>query len=168
MRPAGNLAGTDGRAEPTKTSRLTGVSKLMSLQKEANMDTTHFSNRSQSGGALSRDFDAGRYDFSVSPEDFFDSKISLSTVCPETTLMYAVVEDAFQCFQRRFENENPGIQRAARQAEEWFFKNDSHEFFSFVAICTALGLEAEVIRKRLMYLRRAREGSVRAPANPVK
>jgi len=68
----------------------------------------------------------------------------------------------------RFENENPVIQRAAGQAEEWFFSNDDHELFSFVAICTALGLEPEVIRKRLMYLRRARAGSVRAPANPVK
>lgn len=123
------------------------------------MYTTMPTRRNQSARTLSTDFDVGRYDVSVSPEDFFNSNVSLSTVCPETALMYAVVEDAFQCFQRRFENENPVIQRAAGQAEEWFFSNDDHGLFSFVAICTALGLEPDFIRKKLDYLRRSRPGS---------
>ena len=33
-------------------------------------------------------------------ENFFDSQINLSAVCPETALMYAVLEDAFLCYQK--------------------------------------------------------------------
>ena len=33
-------------------------------------------------------------------EGFFDSQINLSAVCPETALMYAVLEDAFLCYQK--------------------------------------------------------------------
>ena len=33
-------------------------------------------------------------------EQFFDSRVSRVKVCPETALMYAVLEDAFRCFIR--------------------------------------------------------------------
>jgi hypothetical protein len=75
-------------------------------------------------------------------EEFFDSRIRLATVCPETALMYAVLEDAFSCFHGQ-------IKRQARRAEEWFFKDDSKSLFSFVSICKVLELEPEHIRKRL-------------------
>jgi hypothetical protein len=80
----------------------------------------------------------------VFPEQFFNSRVS-TTVCPETALMYAVLEDAFLCFQKRFENERRSIQRA-RQAEEWFFSDDSRCLLSFVSICEGLGLEPAFIR----------------------
>ena len=41
---------------------------------------------------------------------FFDSRISLAAVCPETALMYAVLEDAFLCFQKRLEKERRFIE----------------------------------------------------------
>jgi hypothetical protein len=88
---------------------------------------------------------------SVRPEEFFNSRVSLATVCPEAGLMYAVLEDAFVCFQKRFETNIRSIQQA-REAEEWFFSDDSHGLFSFVSICDALGLEPEFMRKRLKQL----------------
>lgn len=75
-------------------------------------------------------------------EEFFDSRIRLATVSPETALMYAVLEDAFFCFQGR-------IKQHARQAEEWFFSDDSNSLFSFVSICVVLEVEPEYFRKRL-------------------
>ena len=75
-------------------------------------------------------------------EVFFDSRIRLATVCPETALMYAVLEDAFYCFR------GP-IEQQARQAQEWFFSDDSKSLFSFVSICDVLELQPEYIRKRL-------------------
>jgi hypothetical protein len=75
-------------------------------------------------------------------EEFFDSRIRLARVCPETALMYAVLEDAFFCFQGQ-------IKPQARRAEEWFFNDDSKSLFSFVSICGALELQPEHIRKRL-------------------
>src|ERR687891_806038 len=74
---------------------------------------------------------------SVLPEQFFDSRVKLATVCPETALMYAVLEDAFLCFHKQFEAEPRFIQRA-REAEDWFFSDDFGWFFSFVSVCDAL------------------------------
>ncbi|MGH7825872.1 MAG: hypothetical protein ACREQ7_11940 [Candidatus Binatia bacterium] len=87
---------------------------------------------------------------SVLPEEFFDSRVKLAAVCPETALMYAVLEDAFLCFHKQFETEQRFIQ-LAREAEDWFFSDDSRWLFSFVSVCDALGLEHEHIRKGLKH-----------------
>jgi hypothetical protein len=87
---------------------------------------------------------------SVLPEQFFDSRIKLATVCPETALMYAVLEDAFLCFHKQFEAEQRFSQRA-REAEDWFFSDDSRWLFSFVSVCDALGLEPRYIRQKLKH-----------------
>jgi len=83
-------------------------------------------------------------------EQFFDSRVSLVRVCPETALMYAVLEDAFLCFQKKFETEQRFIQRS-QEAEKWFFSDDSRWVFSFVSVCNALELEPEYIRKKLKH-----------------
>lgn len=90
--------------------------------------------RAASGGAL--------------PEKFFDSRIRLAAVCPETALMYAVLEDAFLCLHQQFTAEPSSILRA-REAEEWFFDDHSRRLFSFLSICDALALEPRFIRKKL-------------------
>ncbi len=87
-------------------------------------------------------------DVSVPPEKFFNTRVRLAIVCPETALMYAVLEDAFLCFQKQFETEQPFIRRR-REAEDWFLSDDSRRLFSFVSVCRALGLEPEYMRKRL-------------------
>jgi hypothetical protein len=43
-----------------------------------------------------------RSNINALPEQFFNTRISLANVCPETALMYAVVEDALLCFQETF------------------------------------------------------------------
>ncbi|HEY7321388.1 MAG TPA: hypothetical protein VIE89_27805 [Candidatus Binatia bacterium] len=83
-------------------------------------------------------------------EEFFDSRVNRVKVCPETALMYAVLEDAFLCFHKQFETERRFMRRA-REAEEWFFSDDSHWLFSFVSVCDVLGLEPYYIRQKLKY-----------------
>ena len=87
---------------------------------------------------------------SLLPEQFFDSRVKLAAVCPETALMYAVLEDAFLCFHKRFEKEPQFIERA-RDAEDWFFSDDSRWLFSFLSVCTALELNPNFIRKKLRH-----------------
>ena len=87
---------------------------------------------------------------SMLPEQFFDSRVKLAAVCPETALMYAVLEDAFLCFDKRFEKE-PQFNERAREAEDWFFNEDSRWLFSFRSVCAALGLEPYYIRKKLRH-----------------
>lgn len=87
---------------------------------------------------------------SARPEEFFDSRVKLAAVCPETALMYAVLEDAFLCFHKQVETEQRLVQRA-REAEDWFFSDDSRWLFSFVSVCDTLGLEQEYIRIKLKH-----------------
>ncbi len=114
--------------------------------------------QSQSPQPVSADWDSWYerpFDVSALPQ-FFDFVTSLAPVCPEAALMCAVLEDAFLCFKRQFETEKRCIPRTAQEAEEWFFSDDSHGLFSFVSICTVLGLEPEFIRKRLKHSSQSR------------
>lgn len=45
----------------------------------------------------------------------------------EAALMRAVLEDALECFQMKFDIERPLAKRKAREAEEWFFNDDSSD-----------------------------------------
>jgi hypothetical protein len=91
---------------------------------------------------------------SVQPEKFFAYQISLAKVCPETALMYGLLEDAFLCFHKGLETDGQST-RQAQQAEQWFFRDDSDWLFSFVSVCKALGLEPNVIRDGLRHWNQA-------------
>jgi hypothetical protein len=96
------------------------------------------------------------------PEQFFDTQISLATVCPETALMYAVLEDALLCFQDHFAIGMPHRQqRWAQEAEKWFFSDDRHSPYSFVGICDGLSLDSADIRKKLKHLESSPMRSIR-------
>ena len=86
------------------------------------------------------------------PEQFFDTRISLASVCPETALMYAVLEDALLCFQQKFVGSPHQQQCRAQETARWFFSNDQHSPYSFVRICAELGLDPEDIRNKLKFL----------------
>jgi len=91
------------------------------------------------------------FDVSALPKQLFNSRVRLTTVCPETALMYAVLEDAFVCFYKQFDLPTLDDQRRAQEAEDWFFSKDSRWLFSFVSICDSLELEPEYLRKRLKH-----------------
>jgi len=87
-------------------------------------------------------------DVSLPPGEFFDTRVPLATVCPETALMYAVLEDALLDFQKQFEVDRRRNQQA-RQAEAWFFSDDFDWPLSFVSICDVLRLQPKFIRTKL-------------------
>ena len=131
--------------------------RLNSKRREVNHDTmntkripAHRSRSPQPASGYRDPWYERPSDVGALSEQFFDSPVSRIKVCPETALMYAVLEDAFLCFHKQFETERRFMQRA-REAEEWFFSDDSRWLFSFVSVCDALGLEPEYIRKKLKH-----------------
>ena len=92
----------------------------------------------------------------VMPEQFHNEPGSQYRQGPEARLMQAVLEDAVWCFQQQFLPSCVNGRRLAREAEWWFFKDTSDSPFSFVQICTVLGLEPEYLRRGLQrwYLQR--------------
>jgi hypothetical protein len=119
--------------------------------------TTHRSRSPQpvpaeAGPPVSADWDPWHEplsDASVLPAQFFSPQTSLYTGRPVATLLRAVLEDALTCFQKQFVTEGRGVQRMAREAEEWFLSDDAHWPFSFVSVCAVLGLEPESVRQQL-------------------
>ena len=82
----------------------------------------------------------------VLPEQFF-GPAKPHSARGKVALMHAVLEDAFNCFQKLFSaTTGKRSQRLAREAERWFFDDDTRWPFSFVNICAVLGLDPEYIR----------------------
>ena len=84
----------------------------------------------------------------VLPEQFFSSP-QMQPDRPETALMRAVLEEALTCFQYQFYARRTGAQQLAREAEKWFFSDDTSWPFAFVNICSVLYLEPNYIRRGL-------------------
>jgi hypothetical protein len=85
----------------------------------------------------------------ILPEQFYASPYSTSAKRPEVVLMQAVLEDAFACFQGQFINTSTRSLRLAREAEIWFSSNATDSPFTFVNICTMLGLDPAYVRRGL-------------------
>ncbi len=90
----------------------------------------------------------------VHPAQFYCSPIRSSTTSGEIALMYAILEDAVDCFRKQFVSTKRRDLRLAREAEEWFLSETDQWLFSFVNICAVLGLEPGYIRMGLNRWRR--------------
>ncbi len=85
----------------------------------------------------------------VLPEQFYSPSFASQVERPEASLMRAVVEEALTCFQNQFYIRHCEAQRLGKEAEQWFFSDETDWPFSFVNICTALHLEPAYIRRGL-------------------
>jgi hypothetical protein len=88
------------------------------------------------------------------PEQFFGPPNRFDK--GEAALMYAVLEDALQCFAKQFVNSGVRAECLAREAERWFFANDDRWPFSFVNICCVLRVDPEYVRLGLRRWRQRR------------
>lgn len=96
----------------------------------------------------------------------------------EERLMFAVLENAVEYFQKYVLARKPSGKQLFREAEEWFLDKDSDALYSFESICETLGLHPDPIRKGLMVWKEARlrqntvdaqcAGRPKLAKNPVK
>ncbi len=84
----------------------------------------------------------------VLPEQFFSPPYT-RVESPEAALMRAVLEEALNCFQYQFHFRRVGARQLAREAEAWFFSDETSWPFAFVNICTILHLDPDYIRRGL-------------------
>jgi len=85
----------------------------------------------------------------VMPEQFYCPSFTSQTECPEASLMRAVLEEALTCFQNQFYLRHYEAQRLGKEAELWFFSDETDWPFAFVNICNVLHLEPAYIRRGL-------------------
>jgi hypothetical protein len=68
----------------------------------------------------------------------------------EERLMFAVLENAVEYFQKYVLARKPSGKKLFQEAEEWFLEKENESFFSFENICETLGLHPDHIRKGVM------------------
>jgi hypothetical protein len=76
--------------------------------------------------------------------DSFRRQISFE---PEKQLMLALLEDAIKTFQDNRTASDSKKRRLFKETEEWIFSDDTDWVFSFVSVCSALGLDPDYVRK---------------------
>ena len=103
------------------------------------------------------DATAGLADHPVLPEQFYGAPRKAYQESGEIALIRAVLIDAISCFQKPSTGTRRD-QRLAQEAEEWFFSAKDGQPFSFINICSALGLEPEYIRLGLKRWQRCQTG----------
>ena len=74
----------------------------------------------------------------------------------EERLMFAVLENVVEDFQKYVLARNPGGKQRFQEAEEWFLEKDSEALYSFENICETLGLHPDPIRRGLMVWKEAK------------
>ena len=67
----------------------------------------------------------------------------------EFRLMWAVLEDGFDCYLRYATHPSPRLQEMFREAEEWIDSDEEEWLFSFISICQAFQIEPDYLRKGL-------------------
>lgn len=81
--------------------------------------------------------------------DSLRDRIRLKMIAsPQYRLRSAVLEDAISLLQKAPMNRQEA--RLYKEASDWIAKDDPHWPFSFINICTALDLEPDYLRRKLL------------------
>src|SRR5882724_11165482 len=78
---------------------------------------------------------------------------------PEQTLMFAVLLDAVECFQKYAGHE---ANRLFKDTDEWIFEDDHEWPFSFINICEAVDIDPKYLRKGLSHWKKRATPEVNA------
>jgi hypothetical protein len=93
---------------------------------------------------------------SLLPVQYFENFRRKVQTEPEKRLMLAVLEDALVCFQKHFSSRGGRGLRLFRETEEWIFRGDNGQPFSFANICEVVGFDPEYMRQGLLKWREKR------------
>ena len=74
----------------------------------------------------------------------------------EERLMFAVLENAVECFQKHVLARKPSRKQLFQEAEEWFLDKENEALYSFENICDTFGFHPDHIRKGLMVWKEAK------------
>jgi hypothetical protein len=96
--------------------------------------------------------------FSFDPADigFIEAVYKKTLREGEERLMFAVLENAVECFQNNVFARRPSRKQLFQEAEEWFLDTENEALYSFENICETLGFHPDHIRKGLMVWKEAR------------
>lgn len=93
----------------------------------------------------------------LTPYQFFKVFRQKGHMDPEEKLMFAVLTDAVECFQKHIGASSRRCRALFNEADAWITSRDSHWPFSFEHICSMLDINPSYLRLGLARWRVARE-----------
>lgn len=87
------------------------------------------------------------------PVQYFDLLRRKVPIEPEIRLMWAVLEDAIECYRRHMGSAKGKPGEELDEVENWIFDPDGDWLFSFENICSTLGIDADYLRGGLLTLK---------------
>lgn len=103
----------------------------------------------------------------LTTHEFFGVFRQKGHFAPEEKLMFAVLTDAVECFQKYVDTSSRRCRTLFAQADAWIASTESHWPYSFEQICLTLNLSPSYIRFGLMQWRLAHE-SKSAPRRRIR
>lgn len=97
----------------------------------------------------------------VASAQYFDNFQRKTSTEPENRLLFALLEDAIQCFQDNVSAESGKSKKLFDDAEEWVLKEGADWIFSFRNVCELLGIDPEYLRTGLMRWKQKHDCSFR-------
>ncbi|HXV80442.1 MAG TPA: hypothetical protein VEG60_11225 [Candidatus Binatia bacterium] len=86
----------------------------------------------------------------VAPYQYLTNYRRLNPVEPEKALMFAVLAEAVDTYQRYAFCKSSRGQAMFREVEAWFWDHEPDSLFSFLSICEVFGLDPAFLRRGLM------------------
>ncbi|HEY3304550.1 MAG TPA: hypothetical protein VGL70_13550 [Candidatus Binatia bacterium] len=99
------------------------------------------------------------------PVQYFDLLRRKTPIEPEIRLMWAVLEDAVECYRRHVGDAKGKPNGEFEEVDSWIFDPDGDWLFSFENICATLGIDAEYLRSGLLGLKNKSRAA--HPAGPM-
>jgi hypothetical protein len=85
----------------------------------------------------------------VLPVQFHDRRTAVTAAEPLYRLMVALLIDAIRSVQTKSDTRQLARRQDCAEARSWMFSNDDRAVFSFKAVCEALDIDPNAIRKYL-------------------
>jgi hypothetical protein len=85
----------------------------------------------------------------LSLQQYLDSWRGAGHFQPERRLLFAILQDAVECFQKYRCARGNKASRLFKDATAWFFEDDYEWPFSFINICESFGIDPGYLRKGL-------------------
>jgi hypothetical protein len=84
------------------------------------------------------------------PSQFFAATRQKAEADGERRLMFAILEDAIECFQKHLWATDNKRRQLHLDAESWFLEDDPSWLFSFVNICDVFEIHPVLLRQGLL------------------
>jgi len=101
------------------------------------------------------------------PLQFFTGTRGKGWAEGERRLMFAILEDAVDCFQKYLGTKESRGRLLYSDAEEWLMSDDRSWLFAFENVCEVLGLQPDFIRQGLLDWKAKQLEKVLAPTPTV-